>query len=281
MGTDGALNPLDSYFNSCGDQCGAARSTCVHFCDQVCHPGPCENCTLCATARIDETPGTAHQNGPPTIIGPSITSRTSSDRPWTLGENSLDLDLQSDIEQPPSIAHDEVQSYPTGTFCRLFFCLVWTTCVAYATFRLTMVVLEPHKHPRLVENEGALDALWIFFASAAFLCSCMNAQSMAIVKPARRIFVHNARINPFWASLFQHEHDRLMARMFIRFSYVIYVFVAGVWILGPGLAYVKLPFFASHTDPHPAHQQFHRSPNTLSFEMCVMASIPGCISIGV
>lgn len=239
MATDGTLNPPNSAFNSCGDRCEAVRRSCLHLCDQICHPGPCGPCTRCRT-KIEGIPNFAQKHRLPSAVPPPSINYRPPGIPQPAHERSRGI--EPDPERRPAVRPNEVQTYSASTFTPLIFCVVWTIFVAFCTYCVTKVIIEPYNHPGIVENEGSLDALWIFFASAALLSSCMNASSMRRVESIRRVFVHNTMIRPFWISLKSRGRDDILAYLIVKiitlFFYGLYIFTAVVWIFGPSLLYV-------------------------------------------
>lgn len=153
-------------FNSCGERCSATLP-CEHICNEICHPGPCEECQICIPKPV-------------------------SSRRLNFPRDSLELVRwappaprlnEQDNEQgftAKGRARDNARprTLRAGIWVPLVICLAVTVSLAVAIFGLTKVVVEPYNYRSIAENNDAMRAAWILLAVGAIISIGMNMKSL-------------------------------------------------------------------------------------------------------
>lgn len=163
-------------FNSCGEDC-YAELPCQHVCDNVCHPGPCEECQLCERAV-------------PRLVLPRrrIAPQDSLEliRGWVPRVQHFNEDIErADHPFPasgPATSNAGPRTLRAGTWAPLVICLAVTIFMAGSIFGLTKVIVEPYNHRSIAENNDAMRAAWTLLVLGGLVNLGLNLKSASRVR---------------------------------------------------------------------------------------------------
>ena len=232
-------------FNSCGEKC-LAEVECRHECEEICHPGPCGACQMCARGVPR----------PPKVRSSSELSFRETFVPLSRLVAAQIRHRNFDEMYPGRTAVNErfdmraieagnagPQVLPAGIFMLPMICSILSFCIAMFIYALISVVVEPYKHRAIAENNHTMRAMWVLVSLGAANNSILNGLSVWPFKVIISTYYRNLTTSRFaarWRVVGSQTGELAPFWEFMRGVCEMVLFlIMFVWVLGPFTRYAE------------------------------------------